>query len=178
MSQFLSRTILVFSAPAKNKFGESTYAELNLEQIRYKVQAIGYNMVWANPENTGPEYAIFSPPAAIIINHAPDSGCDALALSCQLRKSVITAQIPIIIYSSIREVSVMNLAYQLGASYYLTLEPAWGHKSYEPVNELCEVTFRLIDSRNLQRKLSKTSPTHCRNVEFIGMGLAPSHLNN
>ncbi len=178
MSQALPQTILVFSSPAKNRLGEVSDSELDLEILRYKIQAMGYKMEWANSQYTQAEYALFSAPAAILINHDPDSGSDALAFCRQLRRSIITAHIPIIIYSSIRDLSVLNLAYQLGASYYFILESSWGHKSYDLANELCEVSLRLIDSKTIQRKRSKTESHFHRNVEFIGIGLAPSHLNN
>jgi response regulator RpfG family c-di-GMP phosphodiesterase len=178
MNQTLPETILVFSPPAINRLGETADSEFDLDILRCKIQAIGYKMVWANTHNTDADYALFAPPAAILIHHDPEFGSDALALCCQLRRSIITAHIPIIIYSSIRDISVMNLAYQLGASYYQILEPSWGHKSYDVVNELCDVTLRLIDAKIIQHKRSKAEATLYHNFEYVGMGLAPSHLNN
>jgi hypothetical protein len=145
--------------------------EPQFEKAGYKLESV---------ENLDelPETAAAYQPAAIILQLDALYYDEGMYICRNLKSSILTNSIPLIVYGVFDSIRHINEAYQIGVSFVVAFSSRWEEASHdEMVAEISDITLKLIDTNTSERQRITGKGPRTRN-EYLGNGLNQSPLNN
>lgn len=140
---------MLIVAPQKSRFP-------NFEKLSQKLEAVGYDVIQLKHYNQL-VYNLSSErvlPHALFLSHAPEVGFDGLEILQKLKASPLYKGIPVIVYSSVSDIKLINLAYRLGANHYSIAFPP----PKDNLDDLMDSLIRVLDLRTLIRYRNQANP--------------------
>jgi response regulator RpfG family c-di-GMP phosphodiesterase len=128
----------------------------NFAKLSQKFEAVGYDVIQLKLyEQLLYNFSLDRVlPHALFLSHAPELGFDGLEILQKLKASLLYKGIPVIVYSAVADVKIINLAYMLGANHYSIAFPP----PKDNLDDLMDSLIRVLDLRTLVRYRNQANP--------------------